>query len=102
MAGGRDALDFLLDVTPQSGGMTMLVTFGNERATLAGTLVDQLNQPAADYTIVLFRHEGWKEPVEFMYHCSTKWATFLLSLKKLVETGAGDPAPNDVKVSNWH
>jgi uncharacterized protein YndB with AHSA1/START domain len=55
-----------------------------------------------DYTIVLFRHEGWKEPVEFMYHCSTKWATFLMSLKKLVETGVGDPAPHDVKISNWH
>jgi uncharacterized protein YndB with AHSA1/START domain len=55
-----------------------------------------------DFTIVLFRHEGWKEPVEFMHHCSTKWATFLMSLKKLVETGKGEPAPNDVKISNWH
>ena len=55
-----------------------------------------------DFTIVLFRHEGWKEPVEFMYHCSTKWATFLMSLKKLVETGKGEPAPHDVKISNWH
>ncbi|RIQ32554.1 SRPBCC family protein [Jiangella rhizosphaerae] len=55
-----------------------------------------------DYTVVLFRHEGWKEPVEFMYHCSTKWATFLLSLKELVETGTGRPAPNDVRISNWH
>jgi uncharacterized protein YndB with AHSA1/START domain len=54
------------------------------------------------FTIVLFRHEGWKEPVEFMYHCSTKWATFLMSLKKLVETGEGEPAPNDVRISNWH
>jgi uncharacterized protein YndB with AHSA1/START domain len=55
-----------------------------------------------EFTIVLFRHEGWSEPVEFMYHCSTKWATFLLSLKRLVETGAGEPAPRDVKISNWH
>ena len=55
-----------------------------------------------DFTIVLFRHEGWKEPVEFMYHCSTKWATFLMSLKQLLETGRGEPAPNDVKISNWH
>ncbi|MEU2894735.1 SRPBCC domain-containing protein [Streptomyces sp. NPDC006967] len=55
-----------------------------------------------DYTIVLFRHEGWKEPVEFMHHCSTKWATFLMSLKKLVETGTGEPAPQDVRISNWH
>ena len=54
------------------------------------------------FTIVLFRHEGWKEPVEFMSHCSTKWATFLLSLKKLTETGKGEPAPHDLKISNWH
>lgn len=54
------------------------------------------------FTIVLFRHEGWKEPGEFMHHCSTKWATFLMSLKKLVETGSGEPAPDDVRISNWH
>lgn len=54
------------------------------------------------FTIVLFQHAGWKEPVEFMYHCSTKWATFLMSLKNLVETGKGEPAPNDVRISNWH
>ncbi|WP_037604642.1 SRPBCC family protein [Streptacidiphilus rugosus] len=55
-----------------------------------------------EYTIVLFRHEGWREPVEFMYHCSTKWATFLMSLKRVVETGKGEPAPDDVQISNWH
>ena len=54
------------------------------------------------WTIVLFSHVGWKEPVEFMHHCSTKWATFLMSLKKLVETGKGEPAPHDVRISNWH
>jgi uncharacterized protein YndB with AHSA1/START domain len=54
------------------------------------------------YTIVLFRHEDWREPVEFMSHCSTKWATYLMSLKKLVETGEGEPAPRDVQISNWH
>ena len=50
-----------------------------------------------EYTIVQFEHEGWREPVEFMYHCSTKWATFLMSLKELVETGHGRPAPDDVQ-----
>lgn len=55
-----------------------------------------------EYTIVLFRHEGWKEPVEFMYHCTTKWATYLMSLKRLVETGEGEPAPHDVQISDWH
>ena len=54
------------------------------------------------YTIVLFAHQGWKEPVEFMHHCSTKWATFLLSLRDLVESGQGKPSPVDLKISNWH
>jgi uncharacterized protein YndB with AHSA1/START domain len=67
-----------------------------------GTQVRFELKQEGDFTIVLFRHEGWKEPVEFMYHCSTKWATFLLSLKRLVETGEGLPAPRDVKISNWH
>ena len=49
-------------------------------------------------TIVLFKHAGWKEPVEFMHHCSTKWATFLLSLRDLLEKGSGTPAPRDVKI----
>jgi uncharacterized protein YndB with AHSA1/START domain len=55
-----------------------------------------------DYTIILFKHEGWKEPVEFMYHCSTKWAIYMMSLKALVETGKGEPSPDDVQISNWH
>ena len=55
-----------------------------------------------DWTIVLFAHAGWREPVEFMNHCSTKWATFLLSLKALVETGTGAPHPRDLQISNWH
>jgi hypothetical protein len=46
--------------------------------------------------------EGWKEPVEFMNHCSTKWAVFLMSLKALVETGKGTPNPADPRISNWH
>ncbi len=54
-----------------------------------------------DWTIVLFKHQGWKEPVEFMHHCSTKWAVFLLSLKSLLETGKGAPAPNEIKLDSW-
>jgi hypothetical protein len=54
-----------------------------------------------DYTIVLFKHEGWREPVEFMHHCSTKWGSFLMSLKQLLETGKGAPFPRDVHIDNW-
>jgi uncharacterized protein YndB with AHSA1/START domain len=54
-----------------------------------------------DWTIVLFKHAGWKEPVEFMHHCSTKWGVFLLSLKALLETGKGGPWPNEIKLDGW-
>jgi uncharacterized protein YndB with AHSA1/START domain len=54
------------------------------------------------FTIVLFAHRGWREPVEFLSHCSTKWATFLMSLKSFVETGKGQPWPDDVRISDWH
>ena len=54
-----------------------------------------------DWAIVLFKHEGWKEPVEFMHHCSTKWGVFLLSLKSFLETRKGAPWPNDMKLDSW-
>jgi uncharacterized protein YndB with AHSA1/START domain len=55
-----------------------------------------------NYTIVLFKHQGWKETGESMHHCSTKWAMFLMSLKSLLETGKGAPSPEDVKIDNWN
>jgi len=54
----------------------------------------------SDFTTLLFKHQGWKEPVEFMHHCSTKWALFLMSIKSLAETGKGAPFPNDVHISS--
>jgi hypothetical protein len=59
-----------------------------------------LNQNG-DWTVILFKHLGWKAPVEFMHHCSTKWAVFLLSLKSLRETGKGAPWPNEIKLDSW-
>jgi len=71
-------------------------------AEWVGTQVSFELSQAGDFTIVLFEHRGWAEPVEFMYHCSTKWATYLLSLKQLVETGTGAPDPVDMQISDWH
>jgi uncharacterized protein YndB with AHSA1/START domain len=67
-----------------------------------GTKVSFELKQEGDYAIVLFKHLDWKEPVEFMHHCSTKWAVFLISLKELVETGKGTPNPDDPQISNWH
>ena len=55
-----------------------------------------------DMTVLVFGHRDWKEPVEFMAHCSMKWAVFLLSLREFAETGTGRPAPGDLKIDNWN
>ena len=67
-----------------------------------GTRVSWDLKRDGEYSIVLFKHQDWKEPVEFMHHCSTKWAIYLMSLKSLVETGKGAPSPDDVRIGDWH
>ena len=64
-----------------------------------GTKISFDLKQAGDHAIVLFKHQHWKEPVEFMHHCSTKWAIYLMSLKSLVESGKGTPNPNDTHIS---
>jgi uncharacterized protein YndB with AHSA1/START domain len=54
----------------------------------------------AGETVLMFTH-AWREPVDFMFHCSTKWGYFLLSLKAATETGAGTPFPTDLQISSW-
>lgn len=53
-------------------------------------------------TIIIFGHRNWKEHIDFMAHCSMKWAVFLLSLRDYVETGIGKPSPGDIKIDNWN
>jgi uncharacterized protein YndB with AHSA1/START domain len=67
-----------------------------------GTDVSFTLSQADDCTVVLFAHQNWREAVEFTAHCSMKWATFLLSLRALVETGQGKPSPHDLKIDNWN
>jgi uncharacterized protein YndB with AHSA1/START domain len=96
-AGGFDML--VLELQPAERVLWEVVDGPEE---WIGTHVRWDLEQDGDYTVVLFRHEGWKEPVEFMHHCSTKWAIFLMSLKSLVETGEGAPDPHDVKIDNWN
>ena len=67
-----------------------------------GTRIDWALREDGDGTVVMFKHQDWKEPVDFMHHCSTKWAMFLMSLKSLLETGQGQPWPRDVKTDGLH
>ena len=71
-------------------------------AEWVGTDIEFLLSRQDEHTIVMFGHRNWREEVEFTAHCSTKWATFLLSLRDLAETGQGRPAPHDLRIGNWH
>jgi len=67
---------------------------------IGSTLSFELND-GEEETIVLFRHQDWRNENEFLAQCSMKWAVFLLSLKSFVETGAGHPYPRDQKIAKW-
>jgi uncharacterized protein YndB with AHSA1/START domain len=65
-----------------------------------GTEVSFHLKSSGSQTYVLFLHCNWKESSDFMGHCSTKWAVFLLSLKEAIETGSGRPYPNDIHIDH--
>ena len=96
-AGGFDMK--VLELDPEARILWQVV---DGPAEWIGTTVSFDLRKDGESTIVLFKHQGWNEPVEFMHHCSTKWAMFLMSLKALLETGKGAPDPHDVKIDNWN
>ncbi len=63
-----------------------------------GTEIEFKLEEDEKQTIVLFRHYNWHESSDFLAHCSTKWAIFLMSLKANVEKGMGNPYPDDVHI----
>jgi uncharacterized protein YndB with AHSA1/START domain len=98
--GGNNGFDMKVLEADPSGRVRWEVVAGPEE--WVGTKIGWQLRQEGDYTMVLFKHEGWREPVEFMHFCSTKWATFLLSLRSVVETGKGAAWPNDVKLHELH
>lgn len=111
--GGRIDVRFLSPAGDEIGEMTIEVTALEpdrrvEWRVVAGPeewigtdVTFELTQEG-DYTILLFGHRNWREAVEFTAHCSMKWAAFLLSLRRFVETGTGKPSPHDLKIDNWN
>lgn len=99
---GDEIGGFGMDVLEQTPDQKVHWRVQDGPAEWVGTDIEfQLSQQDGQ-TIVMFGHRHWRDEGEFMAHCSTKWATFLLSLRELVETGQGKPAPHDMKISNWH
>jgi uncharacterized protein YndB with AHSA1/START domain len=56
---------------------------------------------ASEETVLVFEHAHWRDPIEFMYHCSTKWAYFLLGMKGWLEGGESVAWPRDMPISSW-
>ena len=101
-AGGSEIGGFEMKVLElQPDKRVLWLVIGGPEEWIGTKISFELKQES-DYVIVLFKHQGWKEPVEFMHHCSTKWAIFLMSLKSLVESGKGAPNPDDIKIDNWN
>ena len=111
-AGGVVQFRFRFDDSPDPVGFDMSVLEAKPAARVLWEVVDGPEEwigtqvtwdlrMEGDFTIIMFAHQGWREPVEFMHHCSTKWATFLVSLKSFVETGTGAPAPDEERVGDW-
>jgi uncharacterized protein YndB with AHSA1/START domain len=106
---GESCVGGTLHFRPEGGGFDMRVLESTPGAGVKwrcvggpdewiGTEISFRLQAKEDQTVVLFTHAGWREPVEFMHHCSTKWAVFLLSLKGWIEREEGRPHPYDVKL----
>ena len=65
----------------------------------------EFNIAAADKEVILlFKHSGWRKEVEFMHHCSTQWAYFLVGLKdELADVRKAKPFGSEQfePISNW-
>lgn len=55
-------------------------------------------EPVGGQTKIFFSHRGWKDETPFHYHCSMKWAVFMISLRNYLNTGQGNAFPNDISI----
>jgi uncharacterized protein YndB with AHSA1/START domain len=96
----RGATMELVELTPSSRVMWRCVRGPAEWIDTTVTFELRGDDTGAE-TVVLFTHAGWREPVEFMHHCSSRWGYFLLSLKHALEGGKATPWPHDEHLSSW-
>ena len=93
-------MDYDITKADPKGKVAWRITDGPEEWIGTDVTFDLSQQDGQ--TVLVFGHRNWREAIEFTAHCSMKWATFLLSLRSLLETGKGQPSPADVKVDNWN
>ena len=72
--------------------------YGDLPAAWMGTEVSFRLDAEEKQTFVTFCHANWRLADDFLAHCSTKWAIFMMSLKAAIETGRGRPFPDDLHI----
>ena len=98
---GRPEPSAIYEVTDLDGAGRVGWRFIDGPPEWIGTTVDFDLRAEGDETVVLFTHSDWREPVEFMHHCSSKWGVFLMGLKRGLEGGTAAPFPDDARISDW-
>ncbi|MCG6889692.1 MAG: SRPBCC domain-containing protein [Gammaproteobacteria bacterium] len=63
-----------------------------------GSEISFLLEATEKQTFVNFRHYNWQQSDDFLAHCCTKWGIFMMSIKSCIETGRGQPYPDDVHI----
>jgi uncharacterized protein YndB with AHSA1/START domain len=71
---------------------------GEMPAAWMGSEISFLLEETEKQTFVNFRHYNWYQSDEFLAHCSTKWGIFMMSIKSCIETGRGQPYPDDIHI----
>jgi hypothetical protein len=84
----------------EPGKLVRWKAIGEGNDEWAGTAISFSLSTDEVQTSLRFRHSGWRENTGMFPHCSMKWATFLLSLKDLMEKGKGRPAPDDLEINH--
>jgi hypothetical protein len=96
---GRPDRCAVMEVTHASAAGVVWRCIGGPDEWVGGVLTFELER-AGDETVLKFT-QTWREPVDFMFHCSTKWAYFLLGIKASLEGGEATPYPGDLQISGW-
>jgi len=58
----------------------------------------QQGRNSGNGTLLMFRHDDWKEYTPMFAECNYTWGRFLRSLKLLCETGKGRPSPHEHRI----
>jgi uncharacterized protein YndB with AHSA1/START domain len=97
--GEKGAIVFeVVEVTPDRIAWRGLL--GGPDEWVDTTVTFELEQDG-DETVIRFTHAGWRDDGWFQGHCSTKWGSYLLGMKDLLEGRDAHPFPNDLPVSRW-